>query len=82
MQQAVRILAGLSFVGGFLGFAAFVVFIGKAQSAPQEAALSAMIVAPVVCLYVFARGVEMIANASKPSRDLPKPVSPAMPPHA
>ena len=80
MQQTVRILAGLSLCGGLLGFAAFFMLIGSAQSAPQEAALSAMILAPVVCLYVFARGVEMIANASTPTRELPTPVSPAMPP--
>jgi hypothetical protein len=80
MQQVVRIFAAFSLFGGFLGLAAFFLLIGSAQSAPQEASLSAMILAPVVCLYVFARGFEMIAHATAENRPAPPYAAPPIPP--
>jgi hypothetical protein len=53
----------IAFAG--LGFAAFFMLIPEANGAPQEAALSAMILAVVVPVYVIARGVEMIANVKR-----------------
>jgi len=63
MNTLVKIFSSFCLLVGGAGLAAFVLLIGEAQSAPQEASLSAMILAPVVCIYVFTRSIEMLSNA-------------------
>ena len=62
MNATARILSLFAMGAGALGTVAFFALIGEAKSAPQEAARSAMIMAPVICMYVFARGADMIAG--------------------
>lgn len=75
MHNLVKIFAALALLGGGLGLAAFILLIGQAKSAPQEASISAMILAPVICLYVFARGLEMISNAKGEAKAPPAAAS-------
>jgi hypothetical protein len=63
MDQLVKALSVLAFIAALLGLAAFFLLIGDAKGAPQEASLSAMILAVVVPVYVAVRCVEMFANA-------------------
>ena len=62
MESIARLMGAFSLIGALLGFAAFWLLIGEQKSAPQVAAVSSMILAPVVCLYIFARGFEMISQ--------------------
>ncbi len=68
MNQVVKFFAAIVIAAGALGALAFFMLIPEAKSAPQEASISAMIMAPVICLYVLARGFEMISR-SGPSQE-------------
>ena len=63
MTAAIQTLAVLLILTGLLELANYFGSIGSANSAPQQAALSAMVLAPTICLYVVARGFEMIAKS-------------------
>lgn len=65
MQTIATQLAALALAAALGGLAMFFVLTGKATSAPQEAAASAMILAVVVPLYIIARCADMLANRNK-----------------
>lgn len=61
-----RILAFLTVIVASLAAAFFFTSIGEAKSAPQQAAVAAMAMAPVICLYVLTRAVEMYNSCAGP----------------
>lgn len=69
MNQVAKIFATLALIGAFLGLAVFFLLIGGAKGAPQEASLSAMVLAVVVPMYVVARCFEMLGSGSTPTRE-------------
>jgi hypothetical protein len=60
-----RVLAILLSILAALSGAVFVLSIGGAQGAPQEASLSAMCMAVVVIPYIFVRGLEIGTSGNK-----------------
>jgi hypothetical protein len=65
MNQVAKIFASFALIAAFLGLALFFFLIGDAKGAPQEASLSAMILAVVVPMYVVARCFEMLGASSE-----------------
>ncbi len=62
MGNLIKIFAALSMLIAICGIGAFFAFIGKAKGAPQEAALSAMILCVVIPPYVIARSLELMGS--------------------
>lgn len=62
MDKVAKIFTSFALIGAFLGLAMFFMLIGEAKGAPQEASLSAMILAVVVPMYVVARCFEMLSS--------------------
>lgn len=62
MKTIQVVFSGFTLIVAGLGLAGFATMIGDAKSAPQEAALAAMVLAIVVPMYVIARCIEMMRS--------------------
>jgi hypothetical protein len=66
VKVLLTLAASVSAAVAVLGVVVLVMGLPEANGAPQEAALSAMVLAGVIPFYVVARCLEMVSNARKP----------------
>lgn len=60
MKSLYIVFAVISLIISVICTAAFFALITEANSAPQQAAASAMVLAPTITFYVIARSLEML----------------------
>jgi hypothetical protein len=60
-----NVFSVISLVAATLGAAAFFSTISEASSAPQQAAIGAMVMAGVIPFYVIARSFEMLSGGKE-----------------
>jgi hypothetical protein len=66
VKVLVTLAASVSAAVAVLGVVVLVMGLPEANGAPQEAALSAMVLAGVIPFYVVARCLEIVSSATKP----------------